>query len=264
MWPEQWPTFVGVLVIILCVPGPDFIVIVRHSLVDVRAGLRAAAGNVTGLLVHTTLAAVGVSALLAATPALLDVVRLAGAGYLAWLGIVASRAFLSQRVSEPLPRRARLGRTLDRHSVDAETGRDDLDDGLEARRLIDGLEGRDAQAWPATHNGEQDQPAHPGRGCPALRPYRDGLATNLLNPKAVLFFVGVIPQFVSPDGSVPGQTLVFAATTLTFVVMWWTAVVTVVGRGVQPLIGSGWQRTMDGVSAVAFIALAISFLVALS
>ncbi|WP_129664862.1 LysE family translocator [Phytoactinopolyspora endophytica] len=269
MWPDRWPAFVGVLVIILCVPGPDFFVIVRHSLTDVRAGMRAAAGNLTGLLVHTALAAAGVSTLLAAKPALLGAIRLAGAGYLAWLGVVALRACLP-RSGEPNGMRLRLpGRRASKASGTRSTPETGVtgtmdamppggwDPGSDLRGAgpdaAFGGSGLDASEMPGSEWGMSERKAHP---------FRDGLATNLLNPKAVLFFVGVIPQFVSPDGSVTVQTLFLAATTLAFVVMWWTTVVTVVGRGIQPLLGPGAERMFNGVSAVALLGLAASFVVA--
>lgn len=40
--------------------------------------------------------------------------------------------------------------------------------------------------------------------------FRRGLITNLLNPKAAVFFVTVVPTFVRPDGSVAAQTLILS------------------------------------------------------
>jgi threonine/homoserine/homoserine lactone efflux protein len=41
--------------------------------------------------------------------------------------------------------------------------------------------------------------------------FRRRLITNLLNPKAAIFFVAVVPTFVRPDGSVVVQTLLLSA-----------------------------------------------------
>ena len=48
-----------------------------------RAGWVTAAGTMAGNVTHAALAAAGVSAVVAASPALFDALRLAGAGYLA-------------------------------------------------------------------------------------------------------------------------------------------------------------------------------------
>lgn len=56
-----------------------------------RAGLAAALGLSSGLLVHTTLAALGVSAVFAASPAAFTGLKLAGTAYLLWLAAGAFR-----------------------------------------------------------------------------------------------------------------------------------------------------------------------------
>lgn len=42
------------------------------------------------------------------------------------------------------------------------------------------------------------------------RAFRHGLVTNLLNPKAAIFFVTVVPTFVQPGASVMAQTLILS------------------------------------------------------
>jgi threonine/homoserine/homoserine lactone efflux protein len=62
--------------------------ILRYALTSGRAsGLAAVAGVQIGLVVHTALAAAGVSALIASSPELFKGLAIAGAAYLAWLGL---------------------------------------------------------------------------------------------------------------------------------------------------------------------------------
>jgi homoserine/homoserine lactone efflux protein len=69
-------------------PGPDTMLILRYALTSGRAaGLAAVAGVQIGLVVHTALAAAGVSALIASSPALFKGLAITGSAYLAWLGL---------------------------------------------------------------------------------------------------------------------------------------------------------------------------------
>lgn len=52
--------------------------------------------------------------------------------------------------------------------------------------------------------------------------FRRGVWVNLLNPKAIVFFLALIPQFISTDRPLAGQYAVLAATVITIdlLVMW--------------------------------------------
>lgn len=85
------PHLVQLYLIAVCVlvlaPGPDSLLVLTRSIADGRrAGVIATLGISIGNLIHTLLAAAGISALIAASPALFDVLRYAGGGYLAWIG----------------------------------------------------------------------------------------------------------------------------------------------------------------------------------
>lgn len=69
-------------------PGPDVLYIVSHALrAGVRAGVVAAMGITAGCFVHVLAAAVGVSALLAASSTAFTVLKWIGAAYLFWVGL---------------------------------------------------------------------------------------------------------------------------------------------------------------------------------
>ena len=68
-------------------PGPDVLYIVTNSLRSgSRAGVIAGLGITAGCFVHIFAAAVGVSALLAASPTAFTVLKWLGAVYLLWIG----------------------------------------------------------------------------------------------------------------------------------------------------------------------------------
>ena len=82
-------------------PGPDMTLFLGRTLAGGRAaGMAAFAGASTGSLIHTTLAAVGLSALIAASPEAFFVLKIFGAGYLIFLAIQAIRSGSTFRLDE--------------------------------------------------------------------------------------------------------------------------------------------------------------------
>ncbi len=80
--------FVAASLALTLTPGPAVLYIVARSVEGGRpAGLASALGVGAGGLVHATLAAVGLSALLASSAAAFAVVKWLGAAYLIWLGL---------------------------------------------------------------------------------------------------------------------------------------------------------------------------------
>ena len=93
MTPELLAAFVAMVFLISVVPGPDVVFVVASGLRDGRRGGVAAALGVTGgMAVHTLAAALGLSALVRSSATAFEAVRLAGAGYLVWLGVHALRS----------------------------------------------------------------------------------------------------------------------------------------------------------------------------
>src|SRR5947209_4624879 len=86
------PAFLLASFLLWITPGPDTMYILARSISQgIRAGVLSALGIGCGILLHTTLAAFGLSALLAASATAFHVVKLAGAAYLIYLGVQALR-----------------------------------------------------------------------------------------------------------------------------------------------------------------------------
>ena len=140
--------FALVAALMTMVPGADTFLVVRNSLRGGRRdGWLTVTGICTGLFVHALLSALGVSAVIAHSATAFLVLKVAGAGYLAWLGLQSLRRAL-----------------------------------------------RGAPAQPA------DSVA--AASVPALRSFREGLLTNLLNPKVIVFYFALLPQFLAPGDAV--------------------------------------------------------------
>ncbi|SDW45056.1 Threonine/homoserine/homoserine lactone efflux protein [Saccharopolyspora shandongensis] len=82
-----WGSFLLALLVIVLVPGPDFVLVTRNAANGARWGWLAAAGVTCGLLLHATAATLGLSALVMTVPAALLVVKVIGVAYLGWMGL---------------------------------------------------------------------------------------------------------------------------------------------------------------------------------
>jgi threonine/homoserine/homoserine lactone efflux protein len=104
---DTWLLFCLACVALSATPGPNMLFLVSRTLTQGRrAGFVSLAGTSSGFALHALAAAFGLSALLAAVPLAYDVVRWAGAVYLAWLAIVTWRSGDERTGSVAAPRAA--------------------------------------------------------------------------------------------------------------------------------------------------------------
>jgi threonine/homoserine/homoserine lactone efflux protein len=201
--------FLGVVLVAYLVPGPDFLVVVRSAVEHPARGRAAAVGAQTGLCVHMLAAALGLSLIAARSPVVYDAIKLLGAAYLVHLGI---RAVLAAR------RTACKRRT--------ETAAADGQEGPTALRTPSS----DGQARGRWRSG-----------------FTEGFLTNVLNPKAALFFLAVLPQFVHGGGSTARQVFFLGFLDVLIGVVYWFAVVVVAARLraflARPKIRHRWELT---------------------
>ncbi|MFF9279031.1 LysE family translocator [Streptomyces griseosporeus] len=201
--------FLGVVLVAYAVPGPDFLVVVRSATEDPAKGRAAALGAQTGLCVHMLAAAAGLSLIAARSAVVYDVIRLLGAAYLVHLGVRAVRA--ARRNMREI--RART-------------------------RQAGGVEGR---AFPRTPAPEEPAPARWRSG------FTQGFLTNVLNPKAALFFLSILPQFVHGGGSTARQIFFLGTIDILFGVAYWFALVVAAARLrsflVRPKVRQRWELT---------------------
>lgn len=139
---QDLPLYLISCILLNLTPGQDTLYIVGRSVAQGRkAGLVSAFGIMSGVLMHTLLAVLGLSVILATSALAFGIVKYIGAGYLIWIGV----GFIRNK-SHP----AQI----------PDTGT------------------RSFKIW---------------------KTYRQGMLTNLLNPKVALFFLSFLPQFVSPQ-----------------------------------------------------------------
>lgn len=147
-------TFVALEIVLCFIPGPAVLAVVGASLSRARAGFATALGILTGNSIYFAISALGIASVILASHRAFLIIKLCGAGYLAYLGI---RALIAKK---------------------------------EAQNLA---------------------------GPPALPPSRltrgwvNGTITQLANPKALVFFAAILPQFIDPRANLTLQILILAA-----------------------------------------------------
>jgi threonine/homoserine/homoserine lactone efflux protein len=88
----QFSAFLAAAILITVAPGPDNLMVLSLGMARGRTpGVAFGFGCALGCLNHTVLAALGVSALIAASPPAFTALKIAGGLYLIWLGIQAIR-----------------------------------------------------------------------------------------------------------------------------------------------------------------------------
>jgi threonine/homoserine/homoserine lactone efflux protein len=95
-------SFAFASLVLIALPGPDFSLITRNALVGGRsAGVHTMLGGASGLTVHAAAAALGLSALLAASAAAYATFKLVGVAYLVYLGLKLLLSARSAEVDKP-------------------------------------------------------------------------------------------------------------------------------------------------------------------
>lgn len=149
--------FAGIGLLFAMIPGPDFALVMRISLIrGRRAALCSSLGIACGLAVHTALSVAGLSAVIAHSPFLFQCITYLGAAYLAYIGLCS----LFARVPKKNDRKGR----------------------------------------PVQENAGQASSKKTAGSA-----FIQGFLCNVLNPKAVIFFLTFLPQFVVPEHAVPVQ-----------------------------------------------------------
>lgn len=138
---HDYGMFLAAGILLNLTPGQDTFYVLGRTLAQGKnAGVASVLGISCGSVLHTIFAAAGLSAVLFASASAFLFVKLAGAGYLIYLGM---RMLLSKK-TEPAPQpNAAVGRA------------------------------------------------------PLRKIFWQGMLTNVLNPKVALFFLALMPQFIS-------------------------------------------------------------------
>ena len=202
---ENYLGFIIAGILLNLTPGADTMYILTRSITQGRkAGIYSVLGITTGGLIHTTLAAFGLSIILAKSAFAFNTIKYIGVAYLVYLGI---------------------------------------------KMIID-------------KNNLFDNKTQKIETTDLFKIYRQGLLTNVLNPKMALFFLSLLPQFINPhyaNGPIPflilGLTFMTTGTIWCLILAYSASLITKTLRN-NDRIG----KIMQKISGFIFIGLGIKIL----
>jgi RhtB (resistance to homoserine/threonine) family protein len=92
---------------------------------------------------------------------------------------------------------------------------------------------------------------------PAARSFREGLLTNLLNPKVIVFYLALLPQFIGPGDAVLPRSLLLAAIHGAEGILWLGLVAWAVDRSRRFFLRPALRRSMDALCGTVLVALGL-------
>ncbi len=203
MFSELFWAYLIAISLLTVTPGVDTLLVMRNAgRGGFRDGCVTSLGICSGLFIHATLSALGISLLLLETAWAFSALKWAGACYLIWLGLGSLRQALKREGA--------------------------------------------ASAKP---------PSVARRRVPLAVSFREGLLSNVLNPKTALFYMALLPQFVDPSGSAFQQSLVLAGVHFLLAMFWQCALAWMVVRFRGAGIGARVKRLLNGLTGGFFIAM---------
>lgn len=193
-----YASFLGFAVVLVLIPGADFAVVTRNTLVSGRRrGAWSAVGVATSNSIQGIAAAAGLGTLIVRVEPLFLALKWAGIVYLAILGVQAVRSAL-------------------RGSYDlASTG-----------------------------------DTAPGVG---LMGFRQGFLSNITNPKVLVFYLAVLPQFLGPHAPL-ALLLLFALSHAALSLTYLLGLVTGLSRLRLALARRSVRRSLDAATGTALLA----------
>ncbi|UDI79193.1 LysE family translocator [Staphylococcus taiwanensis] len=160
-------TFITITLLIIIVPGPDFLIVMKNTINSGKMnGAMAAFGITSAHIIYSTLAVFGIIYILTSLYFVFLIIKVLGACYLIYLGIQSIR-------------HARQSMNFNTDSM-VETS-----------------------------------------GMKYFTSYRQGFLSTILNPKALLYYVSILPQFLSTGGIAMKSQVAILSLIVIFVILIW-------------------------------------------
>jgi threonine/homoserine/homoserine lactone efflux protein len=101
-----------------------------------------------------------------------------------------------------------------------------------------------------------DQPAVESGGRRSS-PFRQGLVTNLFNPKIAVFYSTFLPQFIGPGDPALLISMLLAGVHIALGIAWLSLYAWLVSRAVEAFKGSRLRRSLDALTGTVLVALGL-------
>lgn len=199
--PDSLSLFIPAMMLLVILPGPDFALVSRLALLEgKRAGQLAACGVALGIMLHTALAIAGISAIIAASAPLFQMLKYSGAAYLFFLGL---QAFMQND---------RFGGAESYHGSMPKCQKVSL-------RLA----------------------------------FKQGFLCNVLNPKAILIFFIMLPQFMTQNEPPAPQLLEMGIITALLCLAWYLFLAQALGKICHFFTKRGFRIWLQRLTGIAFL-----------
>jgi threonine/homoserine/homoserine lactone efflux protein len=110
----------------------------------------------------------------------------------------------------------------------------------------------DNESGPSTPTG----PRRPAK-LSAITAFRQGLVTNVLNPKAPLVFLSILPQFIPRGTPVLSRTLLLSAIIIGAALVWYTFIALLINQ-VRPVLSlAPVRRALDRITGFVLVGLGV-------
>ena len=197
--------FLGIAALVIVTPGPDTALTIRNTIRGGRrGGLGTALGVAAGQALWTIAASAGVAAVLVASAPAFAALRLAGAAYLAWLGVQA--------------------------------------------------------VWAAVRPGESAGRGRESGAGGCLAPgaaFRQGVVSNLGNPKMAVFFTSLLPQFAPAGDASFAALLALGLLFCGMTLAWLAGYAVAIAKAGRVLARPRIRRVLEGVTGAVLVALGL-------
>jgi len=91
----------------------------------------------------------------------------------------------------------------------------------------------------------------------AARSFQEGLLTNVLNPKVVVFYLALVPQFIGSDDAVLPRYLLLTAIHYVEGILWLGGVALLVAGSRAMFLRPAWRRWIDAACGTILVALGL-------